>query len=316
VLDHRGGIVPVSFSSFVTPRTIDEHDASTGESLCRSRHEVEGHEPNAYRVERLHAPGRDGIPIPVSLLRSAHQGVPGPVLLKGYGAYGFSQDAEFDPALLRLVDRGVMFALAHVRGGGELGAPWHDAARRRSKHVSVEDFVSVAEHLVVSGVAMPDRLVIVGRSAGGTLVAAALNARPDLFAGVVAMVPLADLMDCQSDESMPFSINERQEWGDPVADELDRERLSALCPTTNATDSPSPPVLATAAIHDGQVRYWQPATWVEALREARGGGGDPVLLHVSTEGGHHGPSRREAAVELVALEHAFTLDRLGLTSGS
>jgi oligopeptidase B len=311
LVDYQSARLRLTFSSFVTPTIVDELDAATGLRVARWQQAVPGHDPNAYVVERRHAPAIDATPIPVSILRRAAFDAPAPLLLHGYGAYGFWKDAAFDRWVLRLVDRGVTFALAHVRGGGELGGPWHDAARRRTKHVSVQDFIAVAEHLVRSGIASEGRLVSRGKSAGGALVAAALNDRPDLFAGVVALMPLADLLACQSDETMPFSINERQEWGDPIADERDRVALTAICPTTNATSSPTPAVFVTAAIHDGQVRYWQPSRYVDAIRSRRRAG-DPVLLRVLLEGGHQGPSRPGPAAEEGAVEMAFVLDRLGL----
>lgn len=305
--------VVVSWSSFVIPPTVDAFDTDTGDHLDRLR-PSSGLEARDYAVTRIEAPARDGVAIPAYVLRRNDAGGPAPVLLQGYGAYGFSKDPGFDRDLVDLVDRGATFVLVHVRGGGELGVPWHDAARRRTKAVSAHDLVDTAEHLVSAGIADSDRIVIQGASAGGTLVAIAMNERPEMFSGVVALAPLADLMACQSDPLMPFSVNERQEWGDPLSDVGDRATLESLCPTLNATSSAGPPVYATAGILDGQVRFWEPAAWVEALRAARGHDAEPVLLRVSLEGGHHGPSEPIAAIRERSLVDAFILERLGLVA--
>lgn len=303
------------YTSPVTPRTVYEVDLASGERFVLKRDEVlGGYESSNYDVERLYARARDGVAIPVTLLfrRGLVRDGSRPCLLYGYGAYGASIDPAFSSARLSLVDRGVTFAIAHVRGGGALGESWHEGGRMLAKPTSFDDFVDVAEHLVSQRYTARDRLVAKGGSAGGLLVGAVINRRPDLFRAAVAEVPFVDVINTMLDESMPLTVGEFEEWGNPK-DETYFRCMRSYSPYDNVAEQIYPALLVTAGLHDPRVQYWEPAKWTARLR-ARAANGDDVLLRTNMGAGHGGASGRYEALREYAFELAFILDRLGLAS--
>ncbi|MDT8435249.1 MAG: prolyl oligopeptidase family serine peptidase, partial [Gemmatimonadota bacterium] len=255
---------------------------------------------------------RDGTPVPVSLVwRRDAAGPDGqsPLLLYGYGSYGFSIDPWFNSPVLSLLDRGFVYAIAHVRGGQELGRRWYEDGKLLRKWNTFHDFIDVAEFLVRDGWADPDRLYAMGGSAGGLLIGAVVNERPDLWDAVVAAVPFVDVVTTMLDESIPLTTGEYDEWGDPREKQYFDYMLS-YSPYENVRRADYPAVLATTGLHDSQVQYWEPAKWVARLRD-RSTGAEPVLLHVNLDAGHGGRSGRFRRYRETALVYAFLLERAG-----
>jgi oligopeptidase B len=240
-----------------------------------------------YLLERLHARAADGAEIPITVLRRASTPLNGsaPVMLTGYGAYGYSYETVYAAENLALVDRGWVWAVAHVRGGSEKGAAWFEAARRLKKKVSFTDFIACAEHLIARGLTRKGKIVAFGYSAGGLLVGAALNMRPDLFAGVIGRAPFVDMLNTMSDATHPLVPLTRPVWGDPLADSADYDNIASYSPYDNVAARPYPPVLATTAVADDRVGFWEPAKWIARLR-ATSTSGAPMLLHCEMSGGH------------------------------
>ncbi len=208
-------------------------------------------------------------------------------MLTGYGAYGYSYETVYAPENLALVDQGWVWAVAHVRGGAEKGAAWFEAARRLKKKVSFTDYITCAEHLIAQGLTQRGRIVGFGYSAGGLLVGAALNLRPDLFAGVIGRAPFVDMLNTMSDATHPLVPLTRPVWGDPLADVADYDNIASYSPYDNVAARPYPPVLATTAVADDRVGFWEPAKWIARLR-ADSTSGAPMLLHTEMSGGHAG----------------------------
>jgi len=249
--------------------------------------------------------------VPISLVRRRDLPRDGstPLLLYGYGAYEISIDPVFSVSRLSLLERGVTYAIAHVRGGGELGRRWYEDGKLLQKRHSFEDFVACAEHLVAAGETSPERLVARGGSAGGLLMGAVANLRPDLFRAIVAEVPFVDCLTTMLDASLPLTVTEWEEWGDPATDEAAYAALRAYSPYDNVAARPYPALLVTAGLNDPRVQYWEPAKWVAKLR-ATTTGAQPIYLRTELGAGHHGPSGRYAAWRDEALVLAFVLDQL------
>ena len=301
------------YESPVTPPSVFDYDVATGESLLRKQREVPGgFDAARYGCERRSIPSHDGTPIPVSLVFRRVPGLtrPSPLLLTGYGAYGISFPVGFSSNRLSLLDRGVMVAIAHVRGGGELGKRWHDAGRMAHKRNSFLDFAAVADALIAEGTTEPERLAIEGGSAGGLLVTASLNLRPEHFALVMAQVPFVDVINTMLDASLPLTVGEYEEWGNP---ELPQQYawLREYCPYTNLTPRRYPALLVRTSLNDSQVMFWEPAKYVAKLRTLNRGGA-PVLLLTNLGAGHGGASGRYDRLREIALDYAFLLWRLGL----
>ena len=280
---------------------------------------------HSYRQKRLWARSVDGTSIPVSLVwneEALNGRNPAPLILYGYGAYGYSIEPSFSPERLSLLDRGVVFAVAHVRGGGEGGVQWHEAGKKLKKSRGVEDFLAVARHLIDSGWTTSQQLVSMGESAGGLLVAAAANREPGLFAGVVAISPFVDPLNTMLDVANLFTIAEQDEWGEPTSDPSVYENLRSLSPYENVREGVDyPPVLTIAGYHDRKVSIAEPAKWVARLRQV----GVQALLRTVWSAGHAGPSghqnrwREQAFVSAWILERtkALTLlDRVEPSAGS
>jgi oligopeptidase B len=314
-------LLRVTGTSFVTPPTVFDVDLTTGERVVRRQQPVlGGYDPADYAQRREWATAEDGTRIPVSLvwrrdavtLDAAGTGAdPAPLLLYGYGAYEISMDPYFSVPRLSLLDRGVVFAVAHVRGGGEMGRAWYEEGRTDRKMNTFTDFVACARHLVGTGWTAPDRMVADGGSAGGLLMGAVTNLAPEMFAGVLAGVPFVDALTSILDPSLPLTVVEWEEWGNPLADPAVYEYMRSYSPYENVPDDAShyPRILAVTSLHDTRVLYVEPAKWVARLRAA----GAPALLKIEMSAGHGGVSGRYARWEEIAFEHAWTLDVLGLS---
>ena len=312
-----GGPLRLSYSSPTTPRTLFEEDLTAGRRRVRHRAQVAGpFSPASYRCERIWAPARDGRSIPVTLLARATAAPAGtaPLLLTGYGAYGLSYDPAFNANLLSLVDRGFIFAIAHVRGGSELGRAWCDGGRRLAKRNTFHDFVDAAEHLASSGWGDPARLYAMGGSAGGLLIGAVLNERPDLFHGAIANVPFVDILTTMLDTSIPLTTGEYDEWGDPN-DPAVYDYIKSYSPYDNVGRAAYPHLLAMTGFHDSQVQYWEPAKWVAKLRSLRLDRSRLLLLRTNFEAGHAGSSGRYRRLADTAIQYAFLLRLAALDEG-
>jgi oligopeptidase B len=302
------------YQSMVTPDSVFEHDVTARTSrLLKQTAVLGGYDPTRYRTERIHAVAPDGTRVPISLVcvKDAPRDGSAPMLLAGYGAYGYAYPASFASSRVSLLDRGVTVAIAHVRGGGELGKRWHDGGRMLAKRNTFTDFIAAADHLVREGYTARDRLVIEGGSAGGLLIAAVLNLRPDLCRAAVVRVPFVDVIASMLDETLPLTVGEFEEWGNPKTPEH-YAYMKTYCPYTNLGAGPYPALLVRASINDSQVMYWEPAKYVARLRALAAGG--EVLLKVNLDAGHGGASGRYDALRETALDYAFVLTRVGRTA--
>ncbi len=302
-----------TYTSLVTPQSVYAYDLDTRERELLKREPVlGGYDPSAYVTERLWATAPDGTRVPISAVRRADTPVDGtaPALLYGYGSYESCSDPYFSSLRLSLLDRGMTFAIAHVRGGGEMGRAWYEAGRLHHKANTFTDFIACAEALVEAGWASPQRLVILGGSAGGLLIGAVLNRRPDLFAGAVAEVPFVDVVSTISDPSLPLSVIEWEEWGNP-ADAGFYATMKAYSPYDNVAPQHYPALLVTAGLNDPRVSYWEPAKWVAKLRMT-GKGDAPLLLRTEMGTGHGGPSGRYDSWRKEAFTYAFILEAVGI----
>ena len=317
-------------TSLVSPREVSDLTFATGESSLRKRQRVlGGYEPSRYRTFRLWATAEDGTRVPMSVVHRtdllADDGAapgtppatPAPCLLYGYGAYEHSIDPVFSSLRLSLLDRGFVFAVAHVRGGGELGRRWYEEGKLLAKPHTFTDFVACARHLVDAGFTVPERMAARGGSAGGLLIGAVANLAPELFAALVAEVPFVDCLTTMLDASLPLTVGEWDEWGNPAADPAVYAVMRSYSPYDNvrsrsADGSPLryPDILATAGLNDNRVGYWEPAKWVARLRDASPA--NRVLLRTELGAGHGGPSGRYDAWRDEALVYAFLLDALGV----
>ncbi len=233
-----------------------------------------------------------------------------PLLLRGYGAYGISSATTFSSSSLSLLDRGVVLAVAHIRGGSELGKAWHDGGRMMNKKNTFSDFIAAAEALVAARYTSPGHLAITGGSAGGLLMGVVVNWRPDLFRAAVARVPFVDVINTMSDASLPLTVGEFEEWGNP-ANEAEYRYIRSYCPYTNVGAHEYPAMLVVTSLNDSQVGYWEPAKWVAKLRATKTDR-RPLLLQVNMAGGHTGASGRYDKLREVALDDAFVLTQLGV----
>jgi oligopeptidase B len=272
-------------------------------------------DPANYRTALEWAPARDGARVPVSLLwhRDTRRDGSAPLYQYGYGAYGASQDPTFRSTVLSLVDRGFVYAIAHVRGGQELGRPWYDAGRLQHKQHTFDDFVDVTRHLVGGRWAHPARVFAMGGSAGGLLIGAIANQAPRDYRALVAHVPFVDIVTTMLDESIPLTTNEYDEWGNPGESREAYACMLAYSPYDNVVAQEYPAMLVTTGLWDSQVQYWEPVKWVAKLRELRTDG-RPLLMRVNLEAGHGGKSGRFERYREIAEEYAFVLDQAGIAS--
>ena len=297
------------YQSPTTPRSTYDYDMATRQRTLRKVQEVpSGHDPARYVARRLHATAKDGALVPITVLMRADTPLDGsaPLLLYGYGAYGIPMEPGFSIRSLSLVDRGWIWATAHVRGGTEKGWGWFLDGRGEKKTNTFNDFIACAEHLHEAGYGAPDRTVAYGGSAGGMLMGAVANLRPDLWAGIIAAVPFVDVLNTMSDAELPLTPPEWPEWGDPITDPAAYARIAGYSPYDQVSDAPYPAVLATGGLSDPRVTYWEPAKWVARLREHTTSS-RPILLKINMEAGHGGASGRFDFLKEVAFDYAFAL---------
>ena len=310
--EFRTRVYRFRYQSFVTPPSVFDYDILTRELRLLKRTEVlGGYDPTRYRSERLHATAADGTRIPISLVcaKDAPRDGTSPMVLTGYGAYGMPYPVTFSSNRLSLLERGVAVAVAHVRGGGELGKRWHDDGRLLRKRNTFTDFIACAELLVRQGSTAHDRLVIEGGSAGGLLLGAVLNMRPDLCTAAVLRVPFVDVINTMLDPSLPLTVGEFEEWGNPKLPEH-YAYMKTYCPYTNLAARRYPAILVRTSLNDSQVMYWEPAKWVAKLRPLKLDD-RPLLLKVNLEAGHGGASGRYDALRELGFDYAFILGQLG-----
>jgi len=300
------------YQSLITPASVFDYDTITREpTLLKQTEVLGGYDPARYRSERLHATAPDGTLVPISVVcrKETPRDGTAPVLLTGYGAYGMPYPVTFSSNRLSLLDRGFTIAIGHIRGGGELGKRWHDAGRMMSKRNTFSDFIAVGEHLVKEGYTATERLVIEGGSAGGLLIGAVLNMRPDLCHAAIMRVPFVDVINTMLDESLPLTVGEFEEWGNPKIREQ-YEYMKTYCPYTSLGARPYPAMLVKTSINDSQVMYWEPAKWVAKLR-ALNAGALATLFKINMDAGHGGASGRYDYLREIALDYAWVLKERG-----
>ena len=311
--DYAPKVLRYVYQSPTTPESVLEHDLATGQQQLLKRTAVlGGFNPNDYAVERLHAAAADGAQIPVSVVYK--KGTPrdgsAPLFLYAYGSYGNVLSVGFSSNGLSLLNRGITMAFAHIRGGGDLGKKWHDQGRMMNKKNTFTDFVASAEHLIAQKYTQSDRLVIEGGSAGGLLMGAVANLRPDLFKAVIALVPFVDVINTMSDETLPLTVGEFEEWGNPKVKEQ-YEYMRSYSPYENVTAKAYPDMLVRTAYNDSQVMYWEPAKYVAKLRANKTDKNLLIFKCTMEPGGHGGKSGRYERLREVAFDYAFILSEVG-----
>jgi oligopeptidase B len=303
-----------NYQSMVTPESVYEYDMDTHKRKLLKRTEVRGgYDPSRYTSERLWAKASDGTRIPLSLVfkKDVPRDGTAPMLLYGYGAYGLSETPDFSSKRVSLLDRGVVYAVAHVRGGGEMGKKWHDQGKMMAKRNSFTDFIAAADHLIAEKYAARKRLVIEGGSAGGLLIAAVVNFRPDLCKAAVLHVPFVDVLTTMLDSSLPLTAQEYLEWGNPnIKKEYDY--MKSYCPYTTLAARDYPAMLVRTSFNDSQVMYWEPAKYVAKLRDLKTDK-NVLLFQVNLDAGHSGHSGRYDALRETAFDYAFILNQMGIS---
>lgn len=303
-----------SYSSMTTPAQVFDYEMETRERTLRKTQEVpSGHDPGDYVTRRIQAPAPDGELVPVSILYRKGTPLDGsaPLFLYGYGAYGIPIPAGFSTARLSLVDRGFVFAIAHIRGGKDKGYRWYTQGKLTKKVNTFTDFIAAAEHLVKLGFTSRGRIVANGGSAGGMLMGVVANMAPDLFLGIIADVPFVDVLSTMLDESLPLTPPEWPEWGNPITSKEDFEIIRAYSPYDNVEKKPYPHIFAYGGLTDPRVTYWEPAKWIARLRE-RNTSNNLILLKTNMEAGHGGASGRFEQLKEIAVDYAFALRIAGL----
>jgi oligopeptidase B len=304
------------YQSLVSPSSVYEYDFVTGTSKLLKEVEIPGgFDRTLYASERVHATASDGVKVPVSIVYRKDKREPGrnPLYVYGYGSYGYSLPLSFSSNRLSLLDRGVVMAYAHIRGGGDLGEPWHDAGKMLVKRNTFTDFIASVEHLTATGYGDPARVAIEGGSAGGLLMGAVSNLRPELFRAVVSHVPFVDVMNTMLDATLPLTVPEYEEWGDPNQEEYFRYMLS-YSPYDNLKAMSYPAMLVKTSLHDSQVMYWEPAKYVAKLRTLKTDE-NALLLVTNMQAGHGGASGRYDYLKEIALDYAFVLRELNVAVG-
>ncbi|RFC62664.1 S9 family peptidase [Fulvimarina endophytica] len=306
-------VIRFTYSSMTTPSQTFDYDVETRErTLLKTQEVPSGHDPDRYVSRRIFAPAKDGELVPVSLFHHKDTPIDGtaPCLLYGYGSYGMSIPASFNTNCLSLVNRGFVYAIAHIRGGKDKGFAWYEAGRRRNKANTFTDFIAAADHLVAEGFTANGRIVAHGGSAGGMLMGAVANMAPSTFGAVVAVVPFVDVLNTMLDDTLPLTPPEWPEWGNPILSGEDYRTIAAYSPYDNVSAQDYPPILALAGLTDPRVTYWEPAKWVARLRE-RKTDDNPVILRTNMDSGHGGASGRFTKLEEVAYIYAFALKMMG-----
>jgi oligopeptidase B len=305
------------YTSLVTPACVFDYDMQTRQRELKKQQEVlGGYDPSQYQSERVFAKAPDGTEVPISIVykkgypskKGFERNGAAPLLLYGYGSYGISIDPTFSSDRLSLLDRGIVYVIAHIRGGGDLGKPWHEDGRMLVKKNTFTDFIAAAEHLIAEKYTSPDRLAIMGGSAGGLLMGAIANISPHDYRGIVAQVPFVDVVTTMLDDTIPLTTNEYDEWGNP-ADGTSYDYMLSYSPYDNVRAQAYPAMLVTTGLWDSQVQYYEPAKWVAKLRSLKTDR-NPLLLHIDMEAGHGGKSGRFQRYRETAMEYAFIVDRL------
>lgn len=310
--EYHSRVLRFAYTSLVTPRRIYDYDMGSRQKTLLKEQEVPaGHDPDDYESRRLWATAPDGARVPISLVHRKGLALDGsnPCLLYGYGAYGISMDPSFSPTRLSLLDRGFVYAIAHIRGGGDLGEPWKLGGKLLDKPNTFTDFIAAAEHVIAAGYTRPERLAIMGGSAGGMLMGAVVNMRPELFHCVVAQVPFVDVLNSMLDPSLPLTVIEYDEWGNPGEEEY-FHAIHAYSPYDNVRPQHYPHMLIVAGLNDPRVQYWEPAKWCAKLRATKTDN-NLLLLKTHMGAGHGGASGRYEALKELAFDYAFVLNRLG-----
>lgn len=306
-------LVRYGYTSLTTPRSTFDYNMNTKEKQLLKQQEVVGDfDPNNYQAERLYASAKDGTKIPVSLVyrKGLKKNGDNPLFLTGYGSYGYSYDPYFRSDRLSLLDRGFVYAIAHIRGGQEMGRYWYEDGKLLKKKNTFTDFIACAQHLTAEKFTNPGKLFASGGSAGGLLMGAVVNMRPDLFKGIIAEVPFVDAVTTMLDDDIPLTTSEYDEWGDPRKKEYYDYMLS-YSPYDNVEAKDYPAMMVTTGLHDSQVQYWEPAKWVAKLRTLKTDK-NPLFLYTNIDAGHGGASGRFRQYKETALIYAFILDQLGI----
>ena len=305
--DFNTNLLRYSFTSLTTPNSIKDFNLTTKNEEIKKQQEVLGgtFDPKNYISERLFATAHDGVKIPISIVRHVKTELTPmtPLLQYGYGSYGYTRDPSFSSIRLSLLDRGFVFAIAHVRGGEYLGRPWYENGRMLSKKNTFKDFISSSKFLIENGYTSKEHLYAEGGSAGGLLMGAIMNMAPDLYNGIIAAVPFVDVVTTMLDDSIPLTAGEWDEWGNPNDEEY-YYYMKSYSPYDNITETKYPNTLVTTGLHDSQVQYWEPAKWVAKLRQYNKGK-SLILLHTNMDTGHSGSSGRFEALKEVAMEYSF-----------
>jgi oligopeptidase B len=302
-----------NYSSLVTPASVYDYDVAKRERVLKKQQPVlGGYDTTAYQSERIMATSADGTKVPISIVykKSLKKPGPQPTLLYGYGSYGISMPLAFRSTRLALLDRGVIYAIAHIRGGGEMGKKWHDDGKMMKKKNTFTDFTSAAEHLIVQKYTAPSLLAIQGGSAGGLLMGAVTNLRPDLYKAVVSQVPFVDVMNSMLDASLPLTVGEYLEWGNPN-EAAAYKYMRSYSPYDNLEKKAYPAMLVETSLNDSQVMYWEPAKYVAKLRTLKTDS-NPLLLKTNMDAGHGGASGRYDYLKEIAITYSFVLSQLGI----
>jgi len=303
-----------TYESFATPKSVFDYDMDKRTAVLMKEQEVlGGYDRTQYVSERLFATAPDGVRVPMSVVykKGLQRDGTAPLYLNGYGAYGSSYPVRFSSNRLSLLNRGVVVAVAHIRGGGEMGKAWHDDGRMMKKKNTFTDFIACAEHLLSEKLGSKERLVVEGGSAGGLLMGAVTNMRPDLFRAVVSQVPFVDAVNTMLDPSLPLTVTEFEEWGKPKTKD-EYEYIRSYCPYSNLERKAYPAILVRTSFHDSQVMYWEPAKYVAKLR-TRKTDGHPLLLKTNMDAGHGGASGRYDFLHEIAFDYAFVLSQMGIS---
>lgn len=307
--EYETDIIRYSYTSPTTPTQTFDYQMSTGKQVLRKTQIIpSGHTPSDYVTKRLYAKASDGEMVPITVLMKKDTKLDGsaPLLLYGYGSYGISMDPNFSIRSLSLVNRGWIYATAHIRGGTEKGYNWFLTGRKFQKKNTFTDFIACAEHLIANGYGQKGKIVAYGGSAGGMLMGAITNMRPDLWAGVIGVVPFVDVLNTMSDTSLPLTPPEWPEWGNPIEDKQAYEYIASYSPYDNVMAKAYPSVLATGGLSDPRVTYWEPMKWIAKLRE-KSTSGQPMLLKINMEAGHGGASGRFDFLKEIAFDYAFAI---------
>jgi len=311
--EYKTNILRFSYTSLVTPTSVFDYNVRTRERELKKQYEVRGgYDASQYQSERIFAKAPDGVEVPISLVyrKSFERNGARPLLLYGYGSYGHSIDPRFSSDRLSLLDRGFVFAIAHIRGGAEMGEEWHDHGKLLEKRNTFSDFIACAEHLIATRYTSSEHLAIMGGSAGGLLMGTVLNMRPELFHAAIAKVPFVDTLNTMLDPTLPLTIAEYEEWGNPE-DKQYYDYIRSYSPYDNVAAREYPKMLVTAGLNDPRVSYWEPAKWVAKLRTLKTDS-NALLLKTDMGSGHFGPSGRYEGIKETAFDYAFLLQALGV----